>query len=197
LPLEVEEAAATLLDAGPADLDLLQTDDGVLAVNALHTGIGVTAAERATGLKPVLGDTAYPVGALIAGLTERGWDLAVHLDDAPLSPQGPTLMVAVLNGTGVGGGARLAPEARPDDGALDVVVSTATGPAARAAFAAALQSGSHAGRDDVVVARGKHVEISGESASYNVDGELEDVTFATRTVHVRTRAWRMLLPGRG
>ena len=96
-------------------------------------------------------------------------------DGAVVHPRGePVLMVAVCNGRTIGGGTPLAPDAAVDDGLLDVLVVTATGPAARAGFAAALRTGEHLDRPDVVHRRATHVAIAGDPVGVNLDGELVD-----------------------
>ncbi|WP_448639135.1 diacylglycerol/lipid kinase family protein [Geodermatophilus sp. URMC 63] len=104
----------------------------------------------------------------------------------------PVLMAGVCNGPTIGGGTALAPGADPGDGLADVVVSTATGPAARAAFAAALLTGRHPARDDVVV-RGREVTVSGEPVELDADGELQDPVTA-RTWRLEPAAWSVLVP---
>ena len=81
-------------------------------------------------------------------------------------------MVGVANGRTIGGGAELAPDAAPDDGLLDVVVATSTGPLARVRLRDALREGEHVERDDVLVVRGRSVTVTGEAFPVNADGEL-------------------------
>ena len=82
-------------------------------------------------------------------------------------------MVAVANGRTIGGGAELAPDAEPDDGLLDVVVATSTGPLARLGFGVALREGEHVERDDVLTGCGTQVTVTGEPFPLNADGELD------------------------
>ncbi|MPZ86707.1 MAG: diacylglycerol kinase [Nitriliruptorales bacterium] len=189
LPLDPTEAAKRCLQGGSRRLDLLITDDGQVVVNASHAGLGALAAEQAEGLKPRLGPAAYPLGALIAGAGEAG-DLTVTVDGQVLS-QGPTLMVGIANGPFIGGGAALAPDAQPDDGLFDVVVSTAVAPMARIAFAAALRNGRHLERDDVLHRRGTRVRIAGDPVPHDMDGE---VIQARRSLEYRVvpGAWQLL-----
>ena len=63
-------------------------------------------------------------------------------------------MVSVGNGASVGGGTELTPDADPDDGRLDVMVSLATGPLERFGYAWQLYRGNHPERDDVITRRG-------------------------------------------
>ncbi len=196
IPLDPPSAARVLLDGAPRELDLLVDDAGGVVMNAVHLGIGAAGSREGEPLKPVLGMLAYRVGALVAGLRSKGWPLRVTVDGSTITDGGtPVLQVGVLNGRTIGGGTPLAPEAEPDDGLADVVVSTAIGPLARARYARLLQTGEHLGHPDVTLVRGGEVAVVAEGAPVpiNADGELEDgVSGRTWTVH--TRAWRMLCP---
>jgi len=193
IPLDPAEAAHAVLVSRPRPLDLVVDDAGGSVVNVVHLGIGAEAAARAAALKGGLGATAYAVGGLAAGVSVRGWDVEVRVDDQPLPLDGPALMVAVANGRTIGGGAELAPAARPDDGLLDVVVATSTGPLARLGFGLALRGGEHVARDDVVTARGRRVSVTGDPFPLNADGEVHGPV-PTRAWHVEPRAWRILVP---
>ncbi|MGY1650744.1 diacylglycerol/lipid kinase family protein [Geodermatophilus sp. SYSU D01119] len=202
LPDDPAGAARVVLDGTPRRLDLLRDDAGGVVVNAVHAGIGVRAAGEAARLKDRLGALAYPVGAALAG-TGPGEALRVAVDGALVAlPDGraadgetPLLMVGVCNGPTIGGGTALAPGADPGDGLADVVVSAATGPAARVAFAAALLAGRHGERDDVVVVRGREVALSGGPVGLDADGDLLDPVPA-RTWRVAPGAWSVPLPVR-
>ena len=192
LPLDPSESAAVVLDGRPRRLDLLRDDSGGVVVNAVHVGAGARASAEAARFKDRLGPAAYPLGAVLAGVNTAGWDLRVEVDGrvveheaAGWAADGDTrvLMAAVCNGPTIGGATPLAPDAIVDDGLLDVMVSTATGPLARAAFAAALPSGRHVERDDVLVVRGREVTVAGGPVDLVADGELEE--------NVNSRAWRL------
>ena len=120
------------------------------------SGVGAEAAEKATALKDRLGRAAYAVGSVAAGAGATGWHLQVVVDGR--------LVRRRRRGADGGGGQRphhrrrcaeLAPDASPDDGLVDVVVATSTGPLARLGFAVALRDGEHVERDDVLVVRGR------------------------------------------
>src|SRR5690606_38369205 len=61
LPWEPDAMAALLTSGRARPLDLLEVGDHGVAVNALHAGIGVDAAERSAGLPEGLGALAYPL----------------------------------------------------------------------------------------------------------------------------------------
>jgi diacylglycerol kinase family enzyme len=192
VPLDPADAAHRIVDGRPRPIDVLVDDDGGIVVNAVHAGVGAVAADRAEGMKDRLGPLAYPVGAVLAAVRADGWRLDVTVDGTPLPlPGDRVLMVGVGNGPSIGGGTPLCPDAEPDDGALDVVVACATGPAARAAFGRALRSGRHVERDDVVAVRGREVRITGDAVGYDADGELDE-NVTDRTYRVEPAAWSLV-----
>ena len=192
IPLDPTEAARRIVGGTARPLDLIVDDEGGVVVNAAHAGIGAAAASKADDLKGRLGMAAYPLGALLAAARTDGWKLEVTVDGRPLAlPGDRVLMVGVGNGSSIGGGTPLCPGADPADGLLDVVVSTAVGPAARVAYANALRTGDHIRRDDVVAERGVEVAITGEPVGHNADGEIdEDVT--ARTYRLVPGAWNLV-----
>ena len=192
LPLDPLEAATVVAKGEPRRLDVVVGDDGGVVVNVAHAGLGARAAEDAKALKARLGPMAYPVGALIAAVRDKGWELEVSVDGKPIGGEAE-LMVGVGNGKTIGGGTPLCPEAKPDDGLLDVVVVNATGPAARVAFAAALRTGRHLERHDVHHVRGREVHISGDAVAHNADGEVSDEV-GERSYRVVPSAWSFLTP---
>jgi diacylglycerol kinase family enzyme len=191
-----------VLTGAPRPLDLVRDEKGGVVVNAVHVGVGAQAGAEASRFKDRLGTAAFPLGAAIAGVTGSGSPLRVEVDGrvAAHGSEGWTadgrtdvLMLAVCTGRTIGGGTPLAPDALPDDGLAEVVVCTATGPVARAAFAAALLTGRHVDRDDVLVTRGRQVTFTGPPVDLNADGELESGV-TSRTWQVRRHAWSVLVP---
>lgn len=80
LPLDPVEAAAVVLDGRARRLDLLRDDEGGLVVNAVHVGLGAQGSAEAIRFKESLGAAAYPLGALIAGMTGSAAALRVEAD---------------------------------------------------------------------------------------------------------------------
>lgn len=196
LPLDPLEAARVVLDGHARTMDLLTDDRGGIVVNAVHIGVGAQGSKQAAPLKPLLRRAAYAVGAMIAGLRTRGWRLRVSVDGTPVADgRRRILMVGIGNGTSIGGGTPLTPAARPDDGLADVMVSFATGPLARLAFAVRLRRGEHPGHADVHTYQAKEITIAGQPVPVNADGEAGPAV-TRRTWTVRQGAWRILAPAR-
>lgn len=200
IPPEPAAAAEVVLRGRVRPLDLAVDDTGTVLVNAAHVGIGAEAARRAETWKPALGDAAYPLGAVLAGVTTTGFAVTVEVDGTVVHrPDNPVLMVGVANGRTIGGGTPLAPDAAPDDGLLDVVVAAATGPLDRAGYAVAMRGGDHVDRDDVAVYRGRQVTVRaavGESFGVDADGEVStDVVSRSWTIH--RHRWALLVADDG
>ena len=195
LPPDPTAAARTALRATARSLDLLRDDRGVVVTNAAHIGIGALAAERAQTVKGVLGPLGYAVGAVLAGASMADYPIRVEVDGVEVASADQQLLMAGLAvGRTIGGGTPLAPQASPDDGMADVILVSATGALARADFARRLRRGTHPGRDDVLVLRGRRVCVEAGAAPLNVDGELLGETGA-RCWTVLPRAWSVVVPG--
>lgn len=199
LPLEATSAAEVAVTGAAQRLELLRDDDGGVVVNAVHAGLGADAAARAARRKGRLGRLAYPVGALQAGASDRGYLIRVTVDGEVVNDvDDRLLMVALGLGTSIGGGARVAPGAVPFDGQVDVVISTSTGPLARVAYAATMRDGRHLGRHDVTRLRGCEVlleALEDKGFRTNADGEVTGPWWRRRWTVV-PGAWSLVVPRR-
>jgi diacylglycerol kinase (ATP) len=204
IPLDTEDAARVLVDGHVRPVDLIVDELGGVVVNNVHVGAGAQASRRGARWKERLGKigygrlnlgrAGYPIGALLAAVRPPFLRLRVEVDgEVVVDLDHPVLMVAIGNGPTVGGGAELAPEADPEDGKVDVMISRAIGPWARLAYAAHLTRGRHHERDDVIYLRGERVSISGEEFYCAADGEVYGPE-RNRTWHVEPAAYSMVLP---
>lgn len=116
---------------------------------------------------------------LALGLREllryRAADCTVRLDDATVRRR--ALLAVCANARQYGGGARIAPDARPDDGLLDVVVVADQLPLRRLMEVPRLFAGTLAALPGVLVRRSRAVEVTADRPlPVHVDGEsLPDV----------------------
>lgn len=204
IPLEIEDAARVLLSGRPRRLDLLVDETGQVVVNNVHVGAGAAASRRAhrwktrlgkVGVGKVnLGKLGYPIGAALTAYNPPLIRLRVEVDgDVVVDVDQQVLMVAVGNGTSVGGGTELTPDADPGDGRADVMVSRATGRLARLVYAAKLGLASHDELEEVDTYRATRVSVSGEEFWISADGEL-DGPERRRTWTLHPSAYSMVLP---
>jgi diacylglycerol kinase (ATP) len=92
-------------------------------VSVLATGIDSAVSERAAGLRRPRGALRYPVATLAELRSFSPMPYTLRLDGEGRCVE--AMLVAVGNGPSYGGGLRITPGARLDDGRLDVVVIAA------------------------------------------------------------------------
>jgi diacylglycerol kinase (ATP) len=194
IPLDPEAAAQVVVTGEVRPVDLIVDCLGEVVVNNVHIGVGAHAAFNARPVKKVLGRLGYVLGALRAAVNPPYVRLRIELDgDVVADFAHPILMAAIGNGSRVGGGARITPEADPEDGKLDLMVSFATSLRAKVGYAVRFRLGSHHERDDVLYARGESVTVSGQSFHCSADGELFGPE-RHRTWHIEPAAFSMTMP---
>lgn len=205
VPLDVEDAARAIVEGSPRPMDLIVDEVGQVVVNSVHVGVGAQASRRGSRWKERLGSIGvgrlnlgklgYPIGALGAAWNPPVLRLRVEVDGRVLvDVDRPVLQVALGNGTSVGGGTELTPDADATDGRIDVMVSRAVGPVSRLLYAAHLGAATHRQLDDVDYQRGRQVSISGDAFWCSADGEIYGPE-RRRTWHIEPAAYSMLLPG--
>ena len=204
IPLDPEEAATLILDGEVRPVDMMVDELGGIVVNNVHVGAGAQASRRghrwkerlgAVGFGKVnLGKLGYPIGALQAAFMPPQVRLRVEVDGRVVCDvDQPILMVAIGNGTSVGGGAELTPEADPENGTVDVMISRSVGPVAKLGYAVGVARGRHHERDDVQYLRASSVTVSGERFYCAADGEISGPE-RRRSWRVEPGAYSMLLP---
>lgn len=193
LPLDHAKAVEMAVDGTPRKCDLLVDEDKNVVMNAVHAGVAANATVHAQSMKGALGLGAYAVGALKAGMSTKGWEVAVWVDgEEVLDADHDALMVTIALGRSIGGGTSIAPDAEAADDQADVVIVTALGVWDRLTFAVDLKRGVHVERDDVQVVRGSEITIKAVDPHrpflVNADGDLGD-TYTERTWTLRPGAW--------
>jgi diacylglycerol kinase (ATP) len=204
IPLDPEEAARLVLDGEVRPVDLLVDELGGIVVNNVHVGAGAQASRRGHRWKQRLGSIGvgrinlgklgYPIGALLAAFHPPQLRLRVEVDgEVVVDLDQPVLMVAAGNGTSVGGGTELTPDADPESGKVDVMISRAVGPLAKFGYVVHLSRARHQERDDVTYLRASRVTVSGDEFYCAADGEITGPE-RRRSWHVLPAAYSMVLP---
>jgi diacylglycerol kinase (ATP) len=206
IPLDIAEAARVILEGKPRKMDLVVDELGEVVVNGVHVGAGANASRRGARWKDRLGSVGvgklnlgkvgYPIGALLTAWNPPLVRLHVEVDGELVNDvDEKILMVAIGNGSSVGGGAELTPEATPEDGKLDVMISRATRPSERFMYAVRLGFARHHVADAATYLRGTSVSVSGGPFWCSADGEIYGPE-RQRTWHVEPEAYSMVLPAR-
>lgn len=204
IPLDIQDAARLVLSGQPRPVDLIVDETGEIVVNSVHVGAGAQASRKghkwkyrlgSIGVgKLNLGKLGYPIGAVLAAVNPPSHRLRVELDGkVVVDVDQPVLMVAIGNGSSVGGGTELTPEADPESGKLDVMISLAISTKAKLGYAVHLSQGEHHERDDVLYLRGTEVSVRGEEFWVSADGEIYGPE-RSRTWRLERAAYDMVLP---
>jgi YegS/Rv2252/BmrU family lipid kinase len=194
IPLDPAEAARLVLEGEVRPVDLIIDNVDEVVVNNVHVGLGAEASRKAHKWKKPLGRIGYYVGAAMASVNPPFVRVRVVVDDHVVADlDRPILQVSIGNGSNVGGGTELTPEADTEDGRLDLMVSYAIGPFSRFGYAFHLNRGEHHERDDVLYLRGSTVSVSGQGFYCSADGELYGPE-RNRTWRIEKAAYSMILP---
>ncbi len=118
VPKDLREAARRLVEARPRPVDVGRVE-GRYFLNSLGMGIDGQIAWDYRRMRLLKGEVGYLIATLLEIVRFRSFVAEVEADGWRFS--GRLLTTAVMNGPYAGGGFFLAPQARPDDGKLDLV----------------------------------------------------------------------------
>ena len=206
IPLDPEHAARIVLDGDERPVDLLIDEDDEVVVNNVHIGASAQASRRGARWKDRLGrlgvgkvnlgKLGYPIGAALAAVRPPFIEVSVEVDSERVVSRTRVLMVSVGNSSHIGGGTEVTPDASPEDGKADVMISLAIGPLSRIAYTAQMKLGRHVERADVIAVRGRRVTVEGEEFYASADGEIKGPV-RRRTWTLSPAAYTMVLPKPG
>lgn len=125
------------------------------------------------------GKIAYQLGVLRCLINLVNHTVMVTVDGREIY-QGPSLLAVVANGRFFGGGMMIAPQARIDDGILDVIVVRAMTRRSVIRKIGTIYRGTHLALPEVIYAQGREVRISSpERVLLEMDGEQPGILDAT------------------
>ncbi len=127
IPKDPVAAAHDLLHSPPRRMDVLRArfvgGNTSVYVGGGGLGLDAQAAELANGkFRRLPGAARYVAGALCALATFEPFCIEAELDGKPIRAGGPVMFAAVVNTPTYGAGVRIAPEAKIDDGWLNLVL---------------------------------------------------------------------------
>jgi diacylglycerol kinase (ATP) len=183
LGTSVEEAVARLMSSAPRPVDLgilrLTAHDGTPVVRAFLniTSFGLGGlTDRIVNTTPKWwgGRLSFFVGTLRAMAVYRNAPVRVVVDDQVFL-ESPIVNVALANGRFFGGGMKIAPDADPGDGLLDVVALADLSRLRTTTLSPHVYRGTHVTQPGVHSTRGRTVRaeslVAGAEVLIDMDGE--------------------------
>ncbi|MFJ4341616.1 diacylglycerol/lipid kinase family protein [Streptomyces sp. NPDC088915] len=193
LPADAPALARLLLDGEPRPVDTIEVESAAHArtsvLGSVYAGIDAIANRHANASRLLRGAASYYAGGLRAVLAWKPAAYRVTVDGVVHERTGYTVVAA--NSGFYGFGRNIAPDARLDDGLLDVVVIADTSKRHFFAVMNELKTGAHVRRPQVEILRGKEIRIEADRPlPYGADGEVDSVLPVT--VRVQPKALRVL-----
>ena len=154
-------------------IDAVRTSTGRWFAGMLSAGFDAAVNERANRMTRLSGTPRYVVAVLLelARLHPRRYRITTDRDTRRLD----AVLVTVGNTASIGGGMRLAPDARVDDGLLDVLVATPLSRRQLVRLLPRVFRGTHVTDDHVSIERGRVITIDvddrGPAPMTYADGE--------------------------
>lgn len=179
------------------DLGLVSWNEGSeYFMNGVGTGIDVEVLRQITRFPRLPGVISYLVGLFRALIHFRPLPVRLRIDGEVLEER--VMVAAVGNGFCLGGGFRLFPDARPDDGHLDICVVERLNLFQVMELLPRILLGRHTGHRRVIMRPVEAVEIVAQGEQplvFQVDGELREPESADRLEIEIVRAVLPVLTG--
>jgi YegS/Rv2252/BmrU family lipid kinase len=185
LPTDPDELARVLLHNEPRPVDTIEVESAVhhrtVVLGSVYAGVDALANRHANSARLLRGAASYYAGGLRAVTTWRPADYRVTVDGQEHAHRGYTVVAA--NSGYYGSGRLIAPDARVDDGVLDVVMIREAPRRLFFAMMNELETGAHVNRPEVRILRGREIRIEADrEVPYGADGEVEAVLPVTARV---------------
>lgn len=170
LNLNLSEPLSSLklmLNSDPVKVDLGKVNDRFFA-DILSTGFDSVVNERANRMRWIKGRMKYNIAILLVLSTFKPKSYQFRVDGIEFTTE--AMLIAVSNGQSYGGGMKVTPDARIDDGLFDVML---LGPVSKLEFLKVFPkvfSGAHIDHPAVNIMRGQKVAIDSHAVAY-ADGE--------------------------
>ncbi len=176
LPLDDAEAAIDqVLEALQREarvIDAARVRHGDLTTwfcGALSAGFDARVNERANRMTRPRGPSRYTIAMLRELLSFQPIEYSLVVDGVARETR--AMLIAVSNGTSIGGGMKITPDARIDDGELDLFIVSALSKPRLLRLFPRVFSGQHVDEPEVEITRVRAVRIQAENVIAYADGE--------------------------
>ncbi len=192
IPLKPERAVQALIHARKQRIDVGRANEKPFFVTCSMAWDA--AIVRTFEKSPVRGILPYVFAAVYEFFEYKRQPFTLIVDEEEELHFKSPLVCTVANLTQYGGGARIAPQASPDDGFLELVVISATDAPKVLAQLHRLFTGSFDSLNEVVTRRFRRMTVKrAQSAPIQIDGELVEADRDV-VVDVQTKSMSVLVP---
>ena len=183
-----EQLISEYLSSRPTLIDVGKVGEKYF-VDVLSTGFDSMVNERANAMKRIKGRAKYNVSILMVLSTFKPKNYRFSIDGFAFESK--AMLIAVSNGICYGGGMKVTPDAKIDDGLFDILILS---PVSKFEFLKVFPkvfSGTHTTHPAVKISRGKSVEIDSDAVAY-ADGErVGPLPVKARVIERGLLTWRM------
>ena len=183
-----EQLIKHYLSSRPSLIDVGKVGDKYF-VDVLSTGFDSMVNERANAMKKIKGRAKYNISMLLVLSTFKPKSYRFSIDG--FSFESKAMLIAVSNGICYGGGMKVTPDAKIDDGLFDILILS---PVSKFEFLKVFPKvffGKHTTHPAVKISRGRSVEIDSDAVAY-ADGErVGPLPVKARVIERGLLTWRM------
>lgn len=171
LPLSMDKAVEFIISENYLNVDVGKLN-GQLFLNIASIGLDAVIAEEANKIKRFISSKYSYVLALLKGLIIfKSKKIKIRIDEIEIEKD--VMLVAICNAICYGGGMKIAPNAKVNDGLFDICIVNKMSKLKLLYLFPTIFKGEHIKFKEVEIFRGQFVEIkSEENLSINVDGEV-------------------------
>ncbi len=160
-----------------------------LFINGVGAGFEGAVAKSLSAKKKLPGKTSYLLTILQKIFSYRSRHFTIMTGDKVIT--GKKLLVDISNGRRAGGGFHIAPEARANDGLLDLVLADALSSLRRLIYLPVIEKGKHLGLSIITHLPVRSVRIQSlEIIQYHLDGEYAEATELNITIREKAFLFR-------
>jgi YegS/Rv2252/BmrU family lipid kinase len=171
IPENPLKALKIIHEGHKASIDCGQAN-GRYFLNVASVGLDAEIVKETENIKKYIkGPSAYVAGVLKTLLYFRDKEVVIEIDGIEMKRQ--VMLVAIANGKYYGGGMKIAPQAKIEDGYFDICIINRISKGKLLRLLPTIFSGEHVRVEEVEMLRGKTVRIDGlEKLILNVDGDI-------------------------
>jgi YegS/Rv2252/BmrU family lipid kinase len=192
IPADPEAAVAVLLGGQSRRIDVGEAN-GKRFLGIVSVGFDSECNRLANEVRFLRSNLVYAYSALRTLISWKPARFTIRVDDERIRVSGYSISVA--NNSTFGGGMRIAPGAKLDDGRFDVVSVGEVGKLRYVANLPKVFKGTHIDEEQVTVFRAQHLELSA-SRPFPVYADGEHLTELPASLRVLPRALSILVPAR-